>query len=333
MRGIDFLLLLTLPILASCTSPQVTYTPPSPVAFTAAVTITSTATTQPTATVTPIPHVMKPPSWGDKNEAIAHDTVETESFERRSVTDGDSFRLNLYERPFTAQKMDYLPFIDIKDFIMTSEANWYITRIILAGMDDSKFIHGSYGAEFDLNVDGRAEFLVFVENPGLDWTTERVRVYLDGDGDVGGAQSGSDETYSGNGFETLLFDSGRGNDPDLAWAKFENGDHPIVDIAIKRAFFQAYSKFMWSVIASEMPIEPAGFYLNDSFTEESAGSPDKGSDYYPPQKIAAFDNTCRIPVGFQASGREPLGCTGGEGKSVKWTPGDIDWCETFSCPQ
>jgi hypothetical protein len=293
-----------------------------------------TETPQPTATLiataSPIPHVMKP-SVGTDKEAIAHDVEESLDYDRRNVVEGDNFRVNLFERPFTAVDMNYLPFIDIRDFIMTSDINWYFIRIILSGMDDQRFIHGIYGAEFDLDVDGRAELLVFVDNPWLDWATDRVYIYLDGNGDIGGNQSSPDVPYSGNGFDVLLFDSGIGADLDAAWAKFENGNHPKVDIAVKRSLIENYSGFLWSVFASENPVDPAQFYFNDTISEQLAGSPDKSSPLYPINAISAFDNTCRVPVGFQASGHEPLGCTGGERATITWTPGDIDWCQTFNC--
>ena len=320
--------------LASCSATQASKTeiPIPQITAIPTATVLLTQAPLPTFTPSPIPHLMKP-SVGTQNEAIAHDINESLNYRQRNVADGDNFRMNLFERPFNAANMKYLPFIDIKDFIMTSDTNWYFSQIILSGTDDQRFIHGTYGAEFDLNVDGRAELLVFVENPWLDWTTDRVRVYLDGNGDIGGNQSSPDVPYSGNGFDVLLFDSGLGSDPDSAWAKFENGDHPKVDLAIKRSLFHEYTAFMWSVFASESAVDPEKFYFNDTTAESLAGSPNKSSKYYPVKALSALDNTCRIPIGFQRNGREPLGCVAGEGKTITWMPHDMDWCKTFVCPR
>lgn len=315
------------------------------------VTEPSTISTEiPAATSTPAPvvHVVSPVS-GAFHESTAHDNEESATYESKSVRFGDVFEVNRFERPFTVEDMTYLPYIDIFDFVMTSDADWYYVDLSMIGPDTATGnAHGTYGVEFDLDVDGRAEILLLAEDPGSQWSTDRVRVYLDGNGDVGGAQSLPDAGYKGDGFETVIFDSGYGDDPDLAWAQSVIKTRATVKFAFKKSLLRNYSKFMWSVLASKDPLDPGKFYFNDYYTEEVAGSPDKESKFYPIKEIAAFDNSCRVPTGFKATGLEPLGCNvsvqiaqpnedpsnpspSDPGIIIFWIPTDIDWCLILDC--
>ena len=296
-------------------------------------------TLAPTSTPAPVVHVVSPIS-GTFHESTAHDNEESTTYESKSVRFGDVFDVNRFERPFTVEDMTYLPHIDIFDFEMTSDTDWYYVDISMIGPDPTTGgAHGTYGIEFDLDVDGRAEILLLAEDPDPQWSTDRVKVYLDGNGDVGGAQSLPDIGYTGNGFETLIFDSGYGDDPDLAWAQSIVKTRATVKFALKKSLLRNYSEFMWSVFASQAPVDPGKFYFNDFYTEEAAGSPDNENKFYPIKDIAAFDNSCRVPTGFKATGAEPLGCNVAiqvaEGHDdpgiIFWIPVDIDWCLIFDC--
>lgn len=312
---------------------------------TATVSVVNTEVPLPTSTAAPIVHVVSPVS-GSFHESTAHDNEESATFEAKDVRFGDAFETNRFERPFTLEDMTYLPYIDIFDFEMTSDANWYYVDVSMIGPDPSTGgASGTYGIEFDLDVDGRAEILLLVENPSTEWSTDRVKVYLDGNGDVGGAQSLPDPGFTGDGFETLIFDAGYGDDADLAWARSEIKTRATVKFAFKKSLLRNYNTFMWSVFASKDTVDPGKFYFNDFYTEEAAGSPDKKNDFYPIKEIAAFDNSCRVPTGFQATGLEPLGCNvsiqiaehdnpenpGDPGIIIFWIPTDIDWCLILDC--
>ncbi len=305
--------------------------------------VVSTDTPLPTSTPAPVVHLVSPVS-GSYHESTAHDNEESATYESKSVRFGDVFDANRFERPFTVEDMTYLPYIDIFDFEMTSDLDWYYVDISMIGPDPvTGGAHGTYGVEFDLDVDGRAEILMLVEDPTSQWSTEGVKVYLDGNGDVGGAQSLPDIGYTGNGFETLIFDSGYGDDPDLAWAQAVIKTRATVKFGFKKSLLRNYHTFMWSVFASKDPVDPAKFYYNDFYTEANAGSPDRESDFYPIKEIAAFDNSCRVPTGFKATGLEPLGCNvsvqiaqqpddpSKPGITIFWIPTDIDWCLIFGC--
>jgi hypothetical protein len=83
-----------------------------------------------------------------------------------------------------------------------------------------------------------AKFIVLASPAfGSDWTTSGVQVCFDTNGDIGGSRLYPDDVYPGDGDETLIFDSGGGNDLDLAWAHFVQSSKPSVELAIRRAFF------------------------------------------------------------------------------------------------
>jgi hypothetical protein len=250
------------------------------------------------------------PSTGADKVSNAHDNEESTTFENKNVPNGDDFQVNRFERPFTATEMGYMPWIDIFDIGMTQDANFYYVQITLAGVDPATSgANGWYGAEFDLNIDGRGDVLLLAEKPkDSTWTTDGVRVYADENGDIGGETARQDAAYVGNGYETLVFDSGSGADPDLAWANFVNTAAPIVQIAFKREVLEDNPKFMYSVLASAWEPDAGRMYFNDTYSRERAGSPSKQDSYYPVQELWGFDNTCRLPAGFTATGAEPYGC-------------------------
>ncbi len=255
------------------------------------------------------------PNAGPNAVANAHDNEESTSFESKSVSNGDIFDVNRFERPFTAGDMTYLPYVDIADISMSEDPNFYYIQIKLVGVDaETGGIKGMYGVDFDLNTDGKAEVLLLAEAPaGAAWSTDGVSLYVDEDDNVGGQSIKPDEVYAGNGFEKLVFDT-TGDDPDMAWAHFVNTSAPIVEFAVKKGILENTPKFMWSAMASASAIDPARLYYNDSFSLARAGSPKKGDQYYPLNELAGFDNTCRLPAGFVATGAEPLGCVvGGPG--------------------
>ncbi len=268
-----------------------------------------------------IQHLTKPTS-GNKAVANAHDNDESATFAEKSVRSGDEFRINRFERPFTATDMNYLPHIDIVGMSMTQDDEWFYVQIKVVGLDaQTGNLSGLYGVEFDLNVDGKTEILVLAQGPlGKDWTTDGVTVYADTNGDIGGLSSKPDDIYTGNGYETILFDSGVGQDPDAAWAR-SNSDNFVVELAFKKELMKDYPTWMWNPLASDHKLDPTTFYYNDTLTEARAGSPTKGNVNYPLKELAGFDNTCRVPANFEPNGSEPMGCGVSKQNDVEFTPG------------
>jgi hypothetical protein len=255
--------------------------------------------------------------------ANAHDNEESATSDQKTVQNGDEFRINRFERPFTANDMEYLPQVDIVGMSMSKDDTWYYVQIKVAGVDPATGeLNGTYGVEFDLNVDGKTEILLLAKGPNSsEWTTDGVSAYVDNNGDIGGVSSRPDDIYTGNGYETLVFDSGKGEDPDAAWVR-SSKDNSVIEIAFKQETLRDFPKWMWSVFASANPVDPAKFYFNDTYTEARAGSPIRGNENYPLKELAGFDNTCRVPANFEATGSEPMGCQVGKPQEdLEFTPG------------
>lgn len=227
------------------------------------------------------------------------------------VLRGDDFNENQFERPFSQQAMDYMPDVDIQQYAVGSDDNFYYIDITIAGANPStQNLAAYYAAELDLNHDGRGDILLLATPPfATDWTSNGVQVFLDKNGDVGGANVIlSDSSVTGDGYETKIFDSGSGEDPDLAWVHYSLGVQATFGFAIKKSALGNETGFMLGVLASASAFNPATFNLNDGITIADAGSPIKGAVNYPIKLLAAIDNTCRIAVGFQVNGSEPFGC-------------------------
>lgn len=290
-----------LPIGGSGQKPAATDTPPSVSG--------NPPTVAPTTSVAEIVH-KDVPANGSKQSASAHDNTETSIDDQQFIAQGENFDKERFERPFSADGT-YLPDTDIQDFRMLTDNSWFYLEIQMAGPDPSTGkLNSTYGVQFDLSLDGRAEVLVLAKPPfSTDWSTDGVSVSVDKNGDVGGPQpTHSDTSFKGDGFEDITFDSGVGTDPDLAWARIKPGLPNVIEIAFKQSVLGDKPRFMWSVLASKNPIDPSKFYFSDNMTLADAGSPIKSNADYPLKAVSGFDNTCRVPFGFEATGSEPLGC-------------------------
>lgn len=270
----------------------------------------------PTAAAGTLVH-LSVPTGGTNQRIRAHDNENRTTFESKKVITGDDFFKNRFERPFTSNEMAYVPDVDIVDFSITSDDTFFYILISLAGLDESAHaLNGSYGIEIDRDRDGRAEMLLATQPPyDTEFTADNVFVYLDLDGDVGGRLiNRPDGDYNEDGYEAVIFDLKRGvypkDDPDLAWVRQTmDGDLPAVEIAYKRWIFQdGREQFLWSVLASSAEIDPTQLYWHDNFTAEQAGAANTDDPNYPVKELAEVDNTCRVPLGFEALGSEPLGC-------------------------
>ncbi len=274
------------------------------------------------ATAEPIVHTVIP-QGGLTARAYAHDNENSANFDDKNVRFGDEFAKNRFERPFTANDMVYLPDIDIVDFGITSDDEFFYITIILAGLATGQDAPtGIYGVEIDRDADGRSE-LMLGALPAFSstFTAENVVVLADLNADIGGNTiNRPDLGFEGNGYEGIIFDLSQNihpNDPDLAWVRVgstESGGavRPTVEIAYRKWIFRGGDeKFMWNVfaISAEQGLDVTKFYAHDTISEIEAGSPDKGNVNYPLKGLAAMDNTCRVPLGFEATGAEPLGCS------------------------
>lgn len=275
---------------------------------------TAEATVVPVVPATPVMHIVIP-SAGTSDRATAHDNENSLFFDTKKVKTGDEFYKNRFERPFTSGDMAYLPDLDIVNFSITSDENFFYINISMVGPDaGTQSLTGFYGVEIDRNADGRAEILLTTRPPyTTEFSADNVAAYLDINSDVGGSIINRSDNFGSDGFEAAIFDLSRGvypeDDPDLVWVRqTTDSELPAVEIAFKKWIFGGNEAFMWSVLSSDVAINPTTLYYHDHFTPEQAGAANTDDPNYPLKDLAAVDNTCRVPLGFQASGNELFGC-------------------------
>ena len=223
------------------------------------------------------------------------------------------------ERPFT-EDMTYIPDMDIVTYNVKMDEDWIYVSVELIGTDPNNEIGIHYGVELDLSRDGFGDYIIWSNPPYTPaWSTEGVQVFADYNHDTGGLSAEkSDAPLDGDGYETKIFDSGTGDDPDLAWIRVNAGKQATVQFAFKQSL--AGSSFMLGVLSDAGLQDVTRMFYNDRFTEEEAGSPEKSEKYYPLKELYAFDNACREAFGFSPTGYEPQLCPRDEPKPGQREP-------------
>ncbi len=264
-----------------------------------ALTETPTPPIEPTQSLTPaISHSLQPGDVPTTSNSVTDLSSKAYALERRSI--GDNFTKNLYERPFTSQVMDYQPYLDITKSSLAYAAPWYYMTILVEGEIPADST-ATYAAELDADLDGRGDFYVRVQAPlSTAWSTDRVQVYRDTNNDVGGGIPITAENNNPlwNGYDELMFDSGKGADPDLAWARQDPANGQQIQIAFKSTLL-GVGEFVWGAWSDEGVQQPAWLDYNDHFTIAQAGHPSTNSSDYPLKEMASLDNTCRWAFGFK----------------------------------
>lgn len=280
--------------------------PAAPVPATA--TLPAVASETPTAIVHTTRPADPPASFVSQIQDINSSSVASQ----HRAPGGENFSINLFERPFDQSMNTYYPDLDIKGARFSRDSSWSYVTIDLVGQDPKGGLPEVYAVEIDVNRDGRGDFLVVARAPGVGWSTDGVQVWQDANHDVGGIHpiESDPPPQTGDGYENLLFDQGKGTDPDLAWGRISQLNSNSVQIAFKRTLFNDANPFLWGVWAFDPALfHPDWFDYNDHFTQAEAGSPlVELKQYYPLKAIYQIDNTCRWAVGFTPTGNEPGLC-------------------------
>jgi hypothetical protein len=228
--------------------------------------------------------------------------------ERRA--NADNFDINLLERPFTTQVMDYQEYLDITRAELSLGPPWLYVTIFLEGPPPAGS-EAAEGVEVDLDIDGHGDWLILADAPpDSEWTTDGVLACRDANGDVGGptAMIPDGPHDDRDGYEDCVFDSGYGIGPDEAWIRRDPGHADRIQIAFLFSLIGNDGKFTWGAWSDESIKDPAWFDYNDHFTSIEAGSPASESSQYPVKAMASMDNTCRWAYGFVPTGSEPGVC-------------------------
>ena len=277
----------------------------------------------PTATFTPvINHIDFPISSVDLG-VIVYDVESSGTAPEKRAPYGDSYDIFRMERPFT-QDMTYIPDMDIVTYNVKITDDWIYVSIELIGTDPNNEMGINYGVELDLNGDGFGDYLVWANPPYTpEWSTDGVQVFKDDNHDTGGLSAElSDAPLDGDGYETKIFDSGIGDDPDLAWVRAYSSRQATIQFAFKKSM--AGASFLLGVVSDAGLRDVSRMYYNDRFTEVEAGSPEKGEKYYPLKELYAFDNACREAFNFNETGYEPLLCPRDEPKPGRANTGGCE---------
>ena len=184
--------------------------------------ITAVPTTGDASTVPTVAHIMIPADTLPVPGNWVGDVDLSGTGTEKRAPYGDLYKLNRFERPFL-QDMSYVPDMDIKNFNLSQDFDWYYITIELIGSDPNNSIGINYGIEFDLNLDGFGDYIIWAHPPYTDqWVTSVIKVFKDTNQDTGGLSGiEADINFGGTGYDLLFFDGGacQNPDPDLAWVR------------------------------------------------------------------------------------------------------------------
>jgi len=273
------------------------------------VTATASSTTIPTETVRPTLTQLIFPVTSPNGNLFA-DAVSQDTASEKGIPDGDTYRLNQFERPFSQGMTTYIPDLDISTYAILEENDWFFVLIEMAGSINAEETQIDYGIELDLDNDGFGDYLIWTYPPySTSWTSDNVLVLADKNHDSAGLQvDQSDVPFSGDGYEITIFDGSLtlSEVPEPAWSRLDPNNSSIIQFAFQKSLVG--NSFMWSVWADGGLKDPKMFSYNDQFTEEQAGSPNRDNEYYPIKSLNLIDSTCRVAYGFSPTGLEPLLC-------------------------
>lgn len=264
----------------------------------------------PTSTLVPptatIEHFTRPDEPPARYLFITDSNSSITAGEQRA-SGGDEYTKNRFERPFSAEGMQYRIDLDLLSAEVAFNDTWIYFDLEIGGPGSGGFA-GTYAVELDLDADGDGDWLIGAVNPETaDWSTDGVRAWTDLNDDIGGENPMQPDpaATAGDGYESVPFDQGLGSDSDAAWVRLVENH---VQIAFKRTLIDTDSAFLWGAWAMGADTLAEVFDLNDRFSFGEAGSPLITSEQYPLKEVALVDNTCRMYFGFTPSGSEPGLC-------------------------
>jgi len=269
------------------------------------------ATEEPSVPPTPTPtvaHVTFPSGPAGVASFMTDRSSASLASERRA--NADNYEINLLERPFSAEVMDYKNYLDITRGELSLNPPFVYVTIQLEGSPPPD-VTVDYGVEIDLDLDGHGDWLITAQAPpDSSWTTDGVRACRDANNDVGGptAMRVDAPNSARDGYEDCVFEGGYGIGPDEAWIRRDPSNANYIQVAFKFSLIGSDGQFLWGAWADEGLREPAWFDYQDHFTAIEAGSPASNSSEYPLKAVALLDNTCRWGYGFTPTGTEPGAC-------------------------
>lgn len=261
----------------------------------------------------PIQHQVFPVDLPQARNGQAGDQDSSLTADQKKSNGGDRFTIEQFERPFSANTMDvYFPELDIINTNVFQDDTWIYGKVKVVDRSAVTVEPYRFAMQLDVQVDGRGDWLILALNPSsTDWTTNGVQIFFDANGDVGKPTPmvADKDAASGDGFEQMVFDQGKGDDPDAAWVRISPDDSNAIEIAVKRSLLGNPNAYLVNMWTGHGTLDPAMFDYSDHFTHEQAGAADPGFPlFYPIKAVYELDNSCRVAVGFQPTGSEPGLC-------------------------
>ncbi len=163
----------------------------------------------------------------------------------------DQWSISRIERPVKALNDSYNPALDIIRAYMGQDEIWYYASIRLnpsaSGNIPSEL---TISLELDNNLNSRGDYLVIATGFGSEWSTDGVQVWQDTNNDVGGDLPHKPGEPIGDGYDTLIFNAGVGDDADLVWSRINPDDGAVLEIAFKKDLMPTNQVFAWWVWTS-----------------------------------------------------------------------------------
>jgi hypothetical protein len=213
------------------------------------------------------------------------------------ITSGcDYWNREWLERPASSDTSTYVPALDILWSQAGKSEPWIYLKLKVNDLSNMPQGYKA-GFELDSNLDSRGNFLLLVNQPtSTSWTTDGVQVWQDVNLDVGGSKPFAYDANGGNGYETKLFDSGAGSDPDLAWARISPKDPNIIEFAFKASMLPNPNVFGWWAWAGLENVTPGKFELVDSDQDPATWNVDNTCSWIFGEKPSAgqLANLCAV---------------------------------------
>lgn len=226
-----------------------------------------TETAQPQPTDQPIVHLVTPGDPTYHPDQIATDCntgARMPAGSTQAIISGcDYWNREMLERPTANLDGTYVPALDITWSQAGKSLPWIFLKIRFN--DLAEMPQGfRMGFELDPDLDSRGELLLFADQPlSTAWTTDGVQVWTDGNVEVGGSRPFYFDQNTGDGYDTELFNSGKGSDPDLAWVRISPNSEDTIEFALKAEILTNQEVFGWWAWAGTSELAPQKFELVD----------------------------------------------------------------------
>lgn len=252
-------------------------------------TVAATETVQPTVnstatqTETPITHVTIPgdPVWNpDQITTDCNTGVRIPAGSTQVIISGcDYWNREMIERPADSATGTYIPALDIIWSQAGKAEPWIFLKTNVSSLAQAPAdLKAAF--ELDPDLDSRGEFLVTTNLPSsTNWSTDGVQVWQDTNQDNGGAIAFRYDQNTADGYETLLFDGGKGADPDLAWSRISPKNANNIEFAFKASLLPNQKVFGWWSWVGLQPLTADKFELVDRVEEATTWNVDNSCSW------------------------------------------------------